>query len=70
MNIFSVYLKSPQYFNKKKIWGKLKKNEPDLKWWTSRPQHKGCKIQKKSGYTLAEFQPQPQKGSDKHFFNS
>ena len=55
----------------KKDMGKTKKNEPDLKWWTSRPHHIGCKIQKnKSGYTIAELRPQLQKGSNKPFFNS
>ena len=34
--------------------GNIKKAEPDLKLWTSRPPHMGSKIQKnQSGYTLA-----------------
>ena len=43
----------------KKIWGKQKKLS----------HHMGGKIQNnKSGYTLAELRPRPQKGSNKQFY--
>ena len=67
-NFFSVYLKSPQCFNKKNTWEKLK--NLSLIWnceprGPGAPPHGGQYTKNKSGYPLTELQPQ--KGSDKQF---
>ena len=73
-NFFKFYHKAPQFFNKKDM-GKTKKAEPDLKEWTLRPggpppPHGGQDTKNKSGYTLPELRPQPQKGANKQYFFS
>ena len=54
-----------------KIWGKLEKNEPDLKWWTPQASpaspHRRQDIENSLSEPCKELRPRPWKGSNKPF---